>query len=110
MQTKELRQEMESCILYIGCSKKLEPLPPPVDIQTSCDLVVWRNAPNISDDHISGYEIRLVNQAADNLSVIINLDASETFYSLDNLNEYKSELTLIQVSYTISNLHACNHF
>ena len=74
-----------------------EPPPPPVDIQSSCDLVTWHNAPNISYDDIIGYEIRLVNSAKTK-EVVKRLDASATFYSLDELSEpLKSELTSVQV-------------
>jgi hypothetical protein len=83
------------------CHRPLsEPLPPPVDIQTSCDLVVWRNAPNISYEDITGYEIKLLNLATNNEEVIISdyLNASATFYSLHWLNEtLKSGSTFVQV-------------
>ena len=75
-----------------------EPPSPPVDIQTSCDQVAWHNAPNISYDDITGYEIRLVNSAKDK-EVVKRLDASATFYNLDELNEtLKSELVSVQVT------------
>ena len=74
-----------------------EPLPPPVDIQTSHDLVVWRNAPNISCEDITGYEIQFINSAT-NENVTESLNASATFYNLDNLNEtFKSGLTYVKV-------------
>ena len=81
-----------------GCHKPVsEPPPPLVDIQSSCDLVTWRNAPNISYDDITGYEIRLVNSAKTK-EVVKRLDASATFYNLDELGEpLKSELTSVQV-------------
>ena len=73
------------------------PPPPPVDIQSSCDLVTWHNAPNTSFDDITGYEIRLVNSARTK-EVVKLLDASTTFYNLDELSEIlKSELTSVQV-------------
>ena len=73
------------------------PPSPPVDIQSSCDLVTWHNAPNISFDDITGYEIRLVNSARTK-EVVKLLDASATFYNLDELSEVlKSELTSVQV-------------
>ena len=73
------------------------PPPPPVDIQSSCDLVTWHNAPNTSFDDITGYEIRLVNSAMDK-EVIIHLDPSATFYNLDHEDEtFKHESTLVQV-------------
>ena len=75
-----------------------EHLSPPVDIQTSCDLVVWRNAPNISYNDITGYEILLVNSATNEI-ITDSLDASATFYNLDNLNEtLKNYTTSVQVS------------
>ena len=77
-----------------------EPLPPPVDIQASCDLVVWRNAPNISYEDIIGYEIFLNNSAINDEEIIFSdyLNASATFYSLDGLNEtLKIETTFVQV-------------
>ncbi len=74
-----------------------EPPPPPVDIQSSCELVTWHNAPNISFDDIIGYEIRLANSAK-NKVVVEHLDASATFYKLDKLDEtLKNELTSVQV-------------
>ena len=77
-----------------------EPPPPPVDIQSSCDLVTWHNAPNISYDDITGYDIRLINSAT-NKEVIRHLDASATFYILDQEDEtLKHESTIVQVRYT----------
>ena len=72
--------------------------PAPVDVQTSCNLIIWRNAPNISYEDIIGYEIRLIN-LVNNEEVMIDLDASATFYNLDELeNEtIKHESTFIQV-------------
>lgn len=85
-----------SILLYSGCHAGL-PLPPPDDIQTSLDLVVWRNAPNISCDDITGYEIQFINSAT-NENVTESLNASATFYNLENLNEtFKSGLTYVQV-------------
>ena len=61
---------------------------------------MWRNAPNISYDDITGYEIRLVNSAT-NEEMTEYLDTSATFYSLDNFNEaYKHESTSVQVNST----------
>ena len=84
-------------MLYI-ISTFIELPPAPVDIQTSCDLVVWRNAPNITYEDITGYEIKLINLAT-NEEANISLDVSATFYSLDELEDeiFKHELTLIQV-------------
>lgn len=76
-----------------------EPPPPPVDIQTSCDQVVWRNAPNISYDDITGYEVRFVNNAT-NEETIKRLDSSATFYKLDELNTaLKNGSTSVQVNH-----------
>jgi hypothetical protein len=59
--------------------------------------VAWRNAPNISYDDIIGYEIQFINSAM-NQNVTEHLDASASFYNLDNLNEaFKSGLTYVQV-------------
>ena len=77
----------------------LTELPPaPVDVQTSCNLIIWRNAPNISYEDIIGYEIKLIN-LANNEEVMIDLDASATFYDLDELEDetIKHESTFIQV-------------
>lgn len=77
-----------------------EPPPPPVDIQTSCDQVMWRNAPNISCDDITGYEVRLVNNAT-NEERIKRLDSSATFYKLDELNNtLKNESISVQVGHS----------
>ena len=85
-----------------------EPLPPPVDIQTSHDLVVWRNAPNISYEDITGYQIQFINSAT-NENVTESLDASATFYNLDYLNEtFKSDLTYVQVGNKIYNITSCS--
>ena len=72
--------------------------PPPVDIQTTCNLVIWRNAPNISSDVIVGYEVRFVNPDR-NEEVVKHLDASATFYSLDKLEDevLQSVSTFVQV-------------
>ena len=60
--------------------------------------MVWRNAPNISYDDITGYEILLVNSATNEITTD-SLDASATFYNLDNLNEtLKNYTTSVQVS------------
>ena len=86
-------------ILCTDCHPPVSaPIPPPVDIQTFCDLVVWRNAPNISYDDITGYDIRLVNSAI-NKEVVTHVDASAMFYSLEELDKtLKSELTFVQVA------------
>ena len=63
--------------------------------------MVWRNAPNISYDDITGYVIQLINSVTSNEEVIVSdyLDASATFYSLDGLNEtLKRESTFVKVS------------
>ena len=86
-------------ILCPGCRTNIsESLSPPVDIQTSCDLVTWRNAPNISYFDITGYEIQFINSATSE-ELTEHVDASATFYNLNNLNEtFKSDLTYVQVS------------
>ena len=59
--------------------------------------MVWRNAPNISCEDITGYEIQFINSAT-NENVTESLNASATFYNLENLNEaFKSGLTYVQV-------------
>ena len=85
-------------LLFNIISTFIELPPAPVDIQTFCDLVVWRNAPNISYGDITGYEIKLINLAT-NEEVNISLDASATFYSLNELEDeiLKHESTLMQV-------------
>lgn len=90
--------------MHVECYRQIsEPLPPPVDIQTSCDLVVWRNAPNISYEDITGYMIQLIISDVEKVNIsdyvrIYFVDASATFYSLDGLDEtLKSESTFIQV-------------
>ena len=89
-------------IIHTDCRPPVTELPSsPIDIQAFCDLIVWRNAPNISYDDIDGYDIRLLSQAT-NEEVVIRLDTSATFYSLDQLNEtLKHESTFIQVSHTL---------
>jgi hypothetical protein len=62
---------------------------------------VWRNAPNISYEDITGYEIKLINSTTDIEEIIFSddLNTSATFYSFDWLNEtLKKESTLVQVS------------
>jgi hypothetical protein len=82
----------------VKISTSIELPPAPVHIQTSCSLIIWRNAPNISYEDIIGYEIKLINLAT-NKEVNISLDASATFYDLDELEDetFKHELTFIQV-------------
>ena len=85
--------------MLVECYQQIsEPLPPPVDIQTSCDLVVWHNAPNISYEDVAGYMIQLINSDVEKVNISDYVDASATFYSLDKLNEtLKSESTFVQV-------------
>ena len=98
---KKLVIIIEIRCIFAECHQPVsEPLPPPVEIQTSCDLVVWRNAPNISYDDITGYMILLNDSATNDEEIIIRdyLNASATFYSLDGLNEtLKKETTFVQV-------------
>ena len=87
--------------------KSIELPPAPVDIQTFCSLIIWRNADNITYEDITGYEIKLINMAT-NEEVNISLDASATFYSLDKLEDetLKHEATMIQVVMIQLGLHA----
>ena len=65
----------------------------PVDVQTSCDLVTWRDSPSISYEEIDSYHVQFVNSAKDK-EFTIHLDASATLYSLHELNEVlKKDLT-----------------
>ena len=74
-----------------------EPPSPPIDIHSSCDVVVWRNAPNISYNDIIRYEIQFINSAT-NEKVTELLNASATFYNLENLKEdFRSDWTYVQV-------------
>ena len=64
--------------------------------------MVWRNAPNISYEDITGYEIQLINSAT-NDEIIDYLNASATFYSLDWINEtFRSESIFVQVRLNFS--------
>ena len=95
-----------TCHISVICAecypRVSEPPPPPVDIQVFSNLVIWRNAPNISCDDITGYEIQFINSAT-NKKLIEHVEASATFYNLEKLNEtFKSDLTYVQVSYKIS--------
>lgn len=79
------------------CTLSAELPPAPVDVQTSCDLVIWRNAPNTSFEDIDGYDVKLINSAT-NEELVKHLDASATFYILDDEDEtVKHESTLVQV-------------
>ncbi|MCG8625294.1 MAG: hypothetical protein MJE68_25255, partial [Proteobacteria bacterium] len=73
----------------------IERPPAPVDIQTFCSFIIWRNAPNSSYEDITGYEIKLINSATNEESSI-SLDASATFYNLKD-KVLKQESTFIQV-------------
>lgn len=83
-------------LFYTECyPQKL--VPPPIDIQICGDLVVWQNAPNIFHENIVGYEIRFVNSAT-NEEVIKQVNASATFFRLDEINStFKSDLTSVKV-------------
>ena len=63
--------------------------------------MVWRNAPNISYEDITGYEIQFLINSATKEEVNISLDASATFYSLDKLEDEmmkeKKETIFVQV-------------
>ena len=88
---------MQTITLCSGCRTILPPQPP-VDIHSSCDLVIWRNAPNISYEDITGYRIQLINSDIEEVIISDYLDASATFYNIDELNEtLKSESTFVQV-------------
>ena len=76
-----------------------EPLPPkPVDVQSFCSHVIWRNPPNTSFDDITGYDIRLADPDT-NQVIIRRVDSSGTFYSLRQMDDafLKKETTVIQV-------------
>ena len=87
-----------------------EPPPPPVDIQTCCDLVVWRNAPNISYGDITGYDIRLINSAK-NREVVSRVQASAMFFSLERLSKtLRSDLKYVQVTAVLAGMHSSTSF
>ena len=74
-------------------------LPPaPVDVEAICSHVLWHNAPNISLQNISGYDVRLLNPV-ENYDVIRHIDSSATFYNLHAVDDkmFKIESTLVQV-------------
>ena len=84
-------------ILCSGCRTILPP-PPPVDIHSSCDLVVWRNAPNISYDDITGYDIQLVDTIMYK-EMTLHVTISATFFNLSKITEiFLSESTIVQVN------------
>ena len=59
--------------------------------------MVWHNAPNTSYDDVIGYEIQFINSAT-NEKVTALLNASATFYNLENLKEdFRSDWTYVQV-------------
>ena len=72
--------------------------PAPVDVKTLCTVVIWRNAPNISYEDISGYDVRLINLDT-HQDMIQRVDASATFYSLDSIEDesFQTESTAVQV-------------
>lgn len=75
------------------------PLPPkPVDVQSFCSHVVWRNPPNTSFDQITGYDVRLSDPES-NEQVTRQVDSSGTFYSLQQMDDafLKKDTTVIQV-------------
>ena len=74
------------------------PPPKPVDIQTFCNHIIWRNPPNTSCEIVSGYDVQFFDQA-NNQSVIRHADASGTFYSLNSVDKssFKLESTSVQV-------------
>ena len=73
----------------------------PVDVQTSCDLITWRDAPSISYEEVDSYHVLFVNSARDK-EFTIHLDASATFYRLHELKEVlKKQLSMTYVQVTI---------
>ena len=84
------------CIILLT-EISIELPPAPVDVQTTCDLIIWRNAPNISYDDIIGYDIQLVNSATKE-ERILHLEASATFYILED-ETFKHESTFLQVNH-----------
>ena len=88
---------MQTIILCSGCRTILPPQPP-VDIHSSCDLVIWRNAPNISYDDITAYDIRLVDTITYE-EMTLRVDTSATFFNLSEINEiFLRETTTVQVT------------
>lgn len=78
-----------------------DPLPPkPVDVQSFCSHIVWRNPPNTSYyfDHITGYDVKLADSETKQ-EVIRRVDSSGTFYSLRQMDDafLKKDTTVIQV-------------
>ena len=75
------------------------PLPPkPVDVQSFCSHILWRNPPNTSFDQITGYDVRLSDPES-NEQVTRRVNSSGTFYSLQQMDDafLKKDTTVIQV-------------
>lgn len=91
----------------IFCVFFSEPLPPkPVDVQSFCSHIVWRNPPNTSFEDITGYDIRLVDPET-HREITRQVDTSATFYSLHQIDDslLKKDSTVIQV--ILGMLHVC---
>ena len=56
--------------------------PTPVEIYSFCQILVWRNSPNISVEDLLGTDVRLFNPAL-NKEVIRHVTGYEPFYILE---------------------------
>ena len=91
--------EAKLCIIHCCCNMyilyythvnlytQIDDLPkPPVEVLPFCDIVAWRNSPNVSVEEISGYDVRLINQDTSK-EEIRHTEGYETFIVLDQEND-----------------------
>lgn len=69
-------------------------------MQAFCDVIVWRNVPEISPTSIIGYDVRLFNPVTE-VKVTRKSPGYATFYTLKAEDAcFKQEMTMVQVSPT----------
>ena len=86
-----------------------KPLMPPVDVQTSCDLVTWRRPPNTSLHEVDGYHLRFTSSGMhmnEGAEIIVHVNPFATFDSLTELNHVTNkEMVAVQVTNILVNFY-----
>ena len=65
--------------VFLVPATTIPPLPSPPEVQALCSVVVWYQ-PDLSCEHITGYNVRLFNPQSTHQDVIRYVGANRTFY------------------------------
>ena len=80
---------------------------PPEDVQTFCNVIVWRNVPSISHVHISSYDVKLYNPDTGR-EVIRRTQGYETLYIVTDADEgFRQDMATVQVSPAMDFVCSC---